>query len=131
MDIPFTRDNSSGSSPQDSASGNNDLVSRSAARAALSFLERNGSRAPEQVQRQIEALYTDLLRDLGHNDGDGTIVMTPDQLRGVIAGAVITGAAQVAMERNVAFTDAQIAPAPTPVEDLNQDNTIAGTLEAS
>lgn len=127
MDVSLT-DYNSGSSPQDSTSSYDELVSRSAARAALSFLERTGSRAPDQIKKQIEALYTDLLRDLGHEAKDDMIIITPDQLRGVIASAAITGAAQVAMERNVAFTDAQVVPAPTPTEDLGLDSTSNSAL---
>jgi hypothetical protein len=120
MDTQYSQHSDSGGPAyQVSAQSNdNELVSRSAARAALCFLEEAGSRIPHQLRRQVDALYKDLLRDLGHEPHDAHIILTPDQLRGVIASAVITGAAQIAIERNVAYSSGQKEEAP---KDLNYD----------
>jgi hypothetical protein len=87
------------SSPLQDRSGANELLSIGAARAALSFLEETGSEVPQKIRAQIDYIYKDLLRDLGHSPHDNTIVMTADQLRGVVASAVITGAAQIILEQ--------------------------------
>jgi hypothetical protein len=106
MDTPVTsnHDQQSPSAAQNS-NPNDDVVSRSAARSALSLLEERGSNIPDKLRQQINAQYKELLRELGHDTKDSLLVITPDQLRGVIASSVIIGAAQVALERNVLATE--------------------------
>lgn len=115
MDRPFRKrkDHSSG---LPAASQDSTVISRSVARATLFHLEEAGSSIPQRIQDQLEHLYADLLRDLSHEPTDSTIVMTADQLRGIVASALITGAAQASLP------DEELAPEvdnqPPPVDIL-------------
>jgi hypothetical protein len=101
IDRPLGNNNSpTNDLPVLSGQNSSQTISRSVARATLFRLEEAGSQIPGRVRDQIEHLYADLLQDLGHSKTDNMILVTPDQLRGIVASALITGAAQASLPDN-------------------------------